>query len=364
MNIPGTKKILGGDDVFIVAEIGKNFIQTAEDRPIAEYLANAKALIKAAAKAGVDAVKFQTHVALDEQLDVAITAPHFQGSERYAWVSRNEAATPIAFWQELKASADEAGVIFFSTPMSRLAAQKLKNLKLPLWKVGSGDVFDHVLLDEVTGNNKPVLISSGMTSLAELDGVVAYLKGKNVPLGLLYCVSRYPCPVSHFNLATIEVFREKYPELVIGFSDHCVDGHTVDLAAVKLGACIIEKHFSFSRDLWGSDHKASVTPDEMAALVTDIRSGAWQSVDVSSYYGKKSAELEGANSPFRPYFNKSLMAGRDLPAGTILTKDMIFAMRPKMFAKGLPSENFELILGKTLKRDLPPFDPITWDDLE
>lgn len=362
--IPGSPKTLGGDDVFVIAEIGKNFIQSENERPVTEYLANAKALIAAAADSGADAVKFQTHVVEDEQLDVAVIAPHFSGSDRYSWIARNERVTPPEFWAELKAYADAFGILFFSTPMSRKAARKLVAIDMPLWKIGSGDIFDHVLLDEVATSGKPLVLSSGMVSLAELDGIVDDLRGKKTPLCLLYCVSRYPCPKEDFNLATIELFREKYPDVVIGFSDHSVDGHAVDLAAVKLGARVIEKHFSFSRDLWGSDHKASITPQEMRKFVSDLRAGLWRSADVTPFYGHKSKELEGAMSEFRPYFFKSLTAAADLPAGAILDKEAVFAMRPRMFARGLPSQNFESVLGKTLSRDLNKFDPITLDVLK
>jgi sialic acid synthase SpsE len=362
--IPGTTRVLGGEDVFVVAEIGKNFIQSADERPVTEYLANAKALIAAAADSGADAVKFQTHVVEDEQLDVAVISPHFKASDRYSWVARNERVTPPEFWAELKAYSDAYGILFFSTPMSRKAARKLDKIGMPLWKIGSGDVFDHVLLNEVATPGKPLIISSGMVSLAELDGVVNDLRGKQVPLCLLYCVSRYPCPKEDFNLATIELFREKYPDVVIGFSDHSVDGHAVDLAAVKLGARVIEKHFSFSRGLWGSDHKASVTPQELGRLVADLRSDLWRSVDVTPFYGLKSKELEGASSEFRPYFFKSLMAASDFPAGMTLDKESVFAMRPQMFARGLPSQDFEFLLGKKLSRDLKKFDPVTLGALE
>src|SRR3989344_3489627 len=123
--IPGTSKTLGGDDVFVIAEIGKNFIETEAEQPIETYLANAKKLIDAAIASGADAVKFQTHVVEDEQLDIKVVSPHFKGADRYSWISRNERSTPPAFWQAGAAHAKEKGIIFFSTPMSRGAAQML-----------------------------------------------------------------------------------------------------------------------------------------------------------------------------------------------------------------------------------------------
>ena len=358
LNIPHAKKTIGGDDVFVIAEIGKNFIQTLEDRPSEEYLKNAKDLIDAASESGADAVKFQTHELEDEFVNVDVTSPHFKGSDRYSWIKRNMEATPLSFWKEIKKHCDDRGIIFFSTPMSRKAAMKLEEVGVPFWKIGSGDVGDHVTLDFIASTGKPLIISSGMVSLVELDEVIAHIRGRGIPLAVLYCVSQYPCPPELFNLATIVYMREKYPDMVIGFSDHSVDGHEVDLAAIKLGARIIEKHFSFSRDLWGADHKASITPDEMRLMISDIRNGKAQEVDVTPYFGDRSKELEGANSVFRPYFNKALVAGGDIPAGTVLTKDLIFAMRPKMYISGLPAHEFDAVVGKKLRKTLRKYDPI------
>ncbi len=352
------------EPVFIIAEIGKGFIQTKEERPVAEYIANATRLIDEAAAAGVDAVKFQTHEAEDEVLNTSFTSPHFKGAERYAWVTRNTKATPPEFWQKVKAHAKKRGVAFFSTPMSRRAAMRLNDIGVDLWKVGSGDIQDFVMLEYLIGTGKHIIFSTGMVSLAELDEVVAYLESRNADFSILYCVSQYPAPKESFNLATLELFKEKYPGVRIGFSDHSVGDDELTLAAVKLGAKVIEKHFSLSRDLWGSDHKVSMTPAEMKALVRKIRAGEFKNVDHAPYYGTKTRELEGAHNQFRPYFNKGLVAGRDLPKGATLTKDMIYAMRPIMLLRGaLPANHFHKVVGKTLKRSLKKFDPITRDVL-
>ena len=322
------------------------------------YLDNAKKLIDAAVEAGADAVKFQTHEIEDEQLDIPIVSPHFTGANRFAWISRNTRNTPFSFWKEVQSYAKEKGILFFSTPMSRMAAEKLIPLNPPLWKVGSGDIFDYVLLDTLIETKKPIIISTGMASLSELDELVAYLEKRKAPFVILYCVSKYPCPPEAFNLGTIAYFKEKYPHIPIGFSDHSVDGYMVDLVAIKLGAVVIEKHFSFSRDLWGADHKASVTPSEMKAMVKAIRGEEYQIVDAAPYFGIKEKELEGAHNQFRPYFHKTLVAGRNLPAGTVIEKDMVYAMRPQKYLDGLPSNRLHALLGKRLNTPLKKFDPI------
>jgi len=348
----------GDHDTFIIAEIGKNFIQSKEDRTIEEYLDNAKILIDAAIKSGVDAVKFQTHEVEDEQLDVEITSPHFNDLGRYKWVKKNTEATPMeGFWKQIKEYCDEKEIIFFSTPMSRNAAKKLETLNIPIWKVGSGDVKDYVMLDFLVSTNKPVIISSGMVSLHELDEVVEFLKSKNTQIIILYCVSRYPALAECFNLATIEYLKEKYPDITIGFSDHSI-GSEVALAAVKAGARIIEKHFSISRDLWGSDHKVSMTPKEMKDFVFAVRSGDFLRANISAFYGEKGKELDGASSEFRKIFNKTLVAGRDMNIGEILNKESVFAMRPAEYNGGLPSERFYDVINKKLNKGIKKYDPI------
>lgn len=353
------KKLFNKKHVFIIAEIGKNFIQTEKERPVSEYLANAKKLVDAAKDAGCDAVKFQTHEVEDEVLNLDFTSPHFKAKDRYSWVTRNTKATPLeTFWKPLKKYCDSRGIIFFSTPMSRKAAQKLGKVGVPFWKVGSGDIFDYALMDYIATTKKPIIYSTGMASLKELDGVVKYLSSRKTPQVILYCISKYPAPKDYFNLGTIEYLAKKYPRIPIGFSDHSL-GHDVALAAVKLGASVVEKHFSFSRDLWGADHKVSMTPDEMKEFVRLVRSGAYKKVATKAYYGKKNKELEGVENQFRPYFHKSLMAGKNIPKGARITKESVFAMRPQMLAGGLPSDKFPEVLGRRVKRALKKYEPIT-----
>ena len=357
-------KIISKDKVFVIAEIGKNFIQTQESQPLKVYIKNAKKLIDEAVKAGAHAVKFQTHEVEDEQANINVVSPHFKGSDRYSWVKRNTEEAPIEFFKEIKRYSEKKGIIFFSTPMSRMAAVKLENLDVPFWKVGSGDVQDHVLLDFLTKTQKPIIISTGMVSHKELDDVVNYITKRGSPIIILYCVSEYPCPPEAFNLSTIEYFKEKYPHAIIGFSDHSVGDNTIPLAAVKMGAQVIEKHFSLDRGLWGSDHKASVTPEEMKQLVSGIKKNEYKKIDTNIFYGQKEKELEGAQNKFRPYFNKTLVASRDIKAGTIITSDMVYAMRPRLHLNGIFSNFFHDILDKKIIKDIKKFEPLTEEHVD
>lgn len=352
--------------VFLVAEIGKNFIQTQEERPIKEYLENAKKLVLSAKKAGADAVKFQTHNVEDEQMDIKVTSPHFTGADRYSWVRRNTYATPSdKFWKPLKQYCDEVGIIFFSTPMSRGAAQKLNEVGVDLWKVGSGDILDFVMLDYLASTQKPIIISSGMSTQDEIDKAIEFLKRRNAPIILLHCVSRYPCPPEELGLGTINYLKDRY-KIPVGFSDHSI-GIKSALAAVALGACLVEKHFSFSRSLWGADHKVSMTPDEMRSLVKEIRSleadpqkkyEYLEKEEVVAMLGKREKVLRKGEEVFRPYFRKALVAGRDISAGEKITSDMIYAMRPQDSIDGLPSEMYEEVVGRKAKKNLNKYSPL------
>lgn len=358
------KKIEQG--TFVIAEIGKGFIQSQDERPVAEYLANAKALVKAAKEAGADAVKFQTHTVEDEQLNITVTSPHFKGADRYSWVTRNTNATPLEdFWLPLKAYCDELGILFFSTPMSRGAALLLTKVGVELWKVGSGDILDFVLLDYLASSGKPIIISSGMSTLEELDAAIAFLQKRGARIALLHCVSKYPCPPEELNLSSIGFLRERY-HIPVGFSDHSI-GLESAFAAVALGAVVIEKHFSFDRSLWGSDHKVSMLPEELRAMVAGIRELAQSQParetllakeQTAAMLGTPGKVLQEDEALFRPYFRKSLMAGRDIAAGAVLTKEMLYAMRPQQYAGGLPSERYEEVLGKVTKVALKKYDPI------
>ncbi|MEK7192727.1 MAG: N-acetylneuraminate synthase family protein [Patescibacteria group bacterium] len=363
IHLNGTDLTLGGDRVFLIAEIGKNFIVTEEDRPLSEYLANAKRLIDLATLSDADAVKFQTHEVEDEQLPVQIVSPHFKGKDRLSWVTRNTNATPFeGFWKPISEYAKEKGIIFFSTPMSRKAAQKINSLDLPLWKVGSGDVTDRVLLSYLKSTGKPVIISTGMISRAELDSVVSFF-GAEYPLAILYCVSEYPAPAESFNLASLEYIKEQYPDITVGFSDHSIGFNNIALSALKLGATIIEKHFSFSRDLLGSDHKVSMTPPEFKELSEIIRSKKYMEVDTVPFYGDRNREFEGATNQFRPYFNKGLVAGRDIKKGEKITAEMVYAMRPRVALAGIPAEHVDIVIGRDAKADIKKYEAISADNI-
>ena len=260
-----------GGGVFIIAEAGKNFIQTEEERPVSEYLKNAKELVDKAVWAGADAIKFQTHNVEDEQLNLDITSPHFKGLDRYSWLTRNTLATPVnEFWKPLKKYCDEKGIVFMSTPMSRGAAMKLSEVGMSLWKIGSGDILDFAAMDYMRNSGLPIIMSSGMSTLEEVEKGLNFLLAKEKRVALMHALSKYPGIPEEANLNTIQLYREKFPGVPIGFSENSV-GILPSLVAVAMGVTFIEKHFTLDRNLWGADHKVSSTPEEFREMVLAVR---------------------------------------------------------------------------------------------
>ena len=349
---------LSGKGVFVIAEIGKNFIQSKEEKTVDEYLKNAKTLIRLAKEVGADAVKFQTHNVEDEQMDVHIVSQHFSGSDRYSWVRRNTEATPLRFWQELKRYSDELGIIFFSTPMSRGAAIILNEVGVPLWKVGSGDILDFVMLDYLCSTGKPIMISSGMSTLEEIDLMMDFIKQRNAEVILMHTVSQYPCPIEDLRLNTMKFFMKRY-NVPVGFSDHSL-GFESAVAAAYLGAVVVEKHFSISREIFGADHKVSMLPEEFKTMVKHIRSKT--TFDVKNL-GEETKILQKDELKFRPVFRKTLVYGQDVKSGAILGPEMVYAMRPQIYIDGLHSERYEVVIGKKVTKDVRKYEPIQAEDL-
>jgi N-acetylneuraminate synthase/N,N'-diacetyllegionaminate synthase len=332
-----------GQPVFITVDIGKNHNGSIEE---------SKWLIDKAVEAGVDAVKFQTH-GDDEQrkLDKDYYSPHFDKIDRYSWVKKNIMSSE--FWIELKEYAESKGAIFYSTPMSVSAAKLLGEIGVPLFKVGSADVTDLFMIEEIAKTGKPVIISTGMNKLEDIELAVKKVKEYHNKIILMHCVSEYPCPPEHLNLKAINFLRKKFG-LPVGLSDHVLEIETAS-AAVALGAVAIEKHFTRDRNEFGPDHKASLLPEELKLMVKNIRN-----VEKAMGNGKK--ELLEGESKFIPMFHKSITAKIDIPEGTIITQDMIAAKRPG--EGGLAPKLVARVVGKKTKTDIKKDSLILLEDLE
>jgi N,N'-diacetyllegionaminate synthase len=327
---------------YIIAEIG-----SVHDGSFG----NATHLIDVAAQCGADAAKFQTHIASAETLRNAPMPSYFRGEPRYEYFER----TGFTFqkWQVLKDHCQEKDVEFMSSPFSIEAVELLEKLGVSRYKIPSGEVTNLPMLDVIAQTGKPVLLSSGMSSWQELDQAVDTILKHHSSLTVLQCTSEYPCPYDQVGLNVMLEMKERY-HLPVGLSDHTLTTYA-PLAAVALGATVIEKHLTFSRLMYGSDARHSLTPDEFTDMVSGIRAVEQMSL---SAVDKNSIEKYGE---MKRIFEKSLVAITDIPAGTQLTRQMIGIKKP---GTGLPPSKLAKIIGKVAVRKIEEGSLIQEDDLD
>ena len=300
----------GGHPCFVIAEAGVNHDGD---------LKKAQALIDAAAEAGADAVKFQTFDVDTLVSSMAPTAPYQKdrtGSEGQMEMLKRLALPQESYPRLIKRCA-ERGIAFLSTPFSEPDADLLKNLGVEAIKLGSGELTNLPLLEHVAQLGLPVLLSTGMSTMAEVAAAVKIFRG--APLVVLHCVSAYPAPLEELNLKTIPKLRETL-EVDVGFSDHSIE-HEAALGAVALGAVVIERHLTLDRASEGPDHAMSSEPSDLTLYIQRIRAleSAMGSAD------KRPAESEAAVARVA---RRSLFARQDLPAGTELRQEHLIALRP------------------------------------
>ncbi len=313
----------------------------------------AHSYIDAIADAGADAVKFQTHIAAAESTRAEPWRVTFsrQDASRYDYWQRM-AFTPDQ-WAGLKSHADDRGLLFISSPFSIEAVELLTNINVALWKVASGEVNNPILLDKIIRTGLPVLLSSGMSTLDELDKAVEQVKAARCQLAVLQCTSSYPCPPEKVGMNMLGVFRDRFG-CDVGLSDH---SGTVfpGLAAATLGATVIEVHVTFDRRMFGPDVCASVTIDELAELANGVR---FINSMMSCPVDKDVAA--GACSDMRSLFNKSVVPSRAIPEGTIITAGDLSLKKP---GAGIPVSRFDDVVGCRAKRSFAADELISFEDL-
>lgn len=335
-----------GAPCFIIAEVAQ-----AHDGS----LGMAHAFIDAIADAGADAVKFQTHIAAEESSPLEPWRVKFsqQDETRFDYWRRME-FTP-AQWAGLAAHARERGLIFLSSPFSEAAVDLLEKLDMPAWKIASGETNNPVLLERMAQTGKPMLLSTGMSAMDEIDRVVDWIKAQGLPLAIFQCTSRYPSPPETIGLNMLEVFRQRYG-VPVGLSDHSAQIYA-GLAAATLGANLLEVHVTLSREAFGPDVVASLTTQELRQLVAGVRF-IEQTLAHPVDKDANAAEMD----KMRRTFGKALVARRDLPAGHVLAKDDLTARKPA--SAGILAAERDTVLGRALRRDLSAGSFITEDDLE
>jgi N-acetylneuraminate synthase len=303
-----------------------------------------------AAKCGADAVKFQTHIAEAETIRNAPNPSYFQSEPRFDYFQR----TGFNFdqWRKLKAKCTECGVLFLSSPFSLEAVDLLEEVGAEVYKIPSGEVTNIPLLEKISLLGKPVFLSSGMSNWHELDAAFNIFNDK-CELVVMQCSSTYPCMPENVGLNVITEMKKRYG-CAVGFSDHTL-GMAASLAAAAIGATVIEKHFTFHKEMYGSDAKHSMDPQEFLQLSTALKE-VWQMLvcpvdknDISTYREMKKI------------FQKSIFAARDLPAKTIIKlEDMAF----KKPGDGILSSNYKELLGKKINFSVSKDQLITRDNFE
>ena len=328
---------------FVIAEMSGNHNQSLD---------RALEIVQAAADAGAHAIKLQTYTADTMTIPGALTIDDpdslWKGCELHELYK--EAYTPWEWHKPIFERAKELGMIPFSTPFDESAVDFLEELEVPVYKIASFENTDLPLLKKVAATGKPVIISSGAATVADLDEAIRTLKSYNCEIVLLKCTSTYPSTPENTNLLTIPHMRELF-KCHIGLSDHTM-GVGVSIASVALGARVIEKHFTLRRADGGVDSAFSMEPAEMKTLVTESER-AFQALG-SIHYGVLKAEKKSLD------YKRSVYVVKDIKAGEIFTKENVRVIRP---GYGLLPKFYEIVLGKTAKNDIKTGTPLTWEIL-
>jgi len=330
--------------MFVIAEVG----QAHEGS-----LGMALSYIDALAETGIDAVKFQVHIA---EAESSIHEPFRikfseQDKTRYDYWKRMSFTEEQ--WKKIKGHCDLNSVEFLASPFSNAAVDLLKELGVQRYKVGSGEVNNLLLLEKIARTGKPVILSSGMSSYIELDKTIDFLKERNVEYSILQCTTSYPTNPQNYGLNVIAELKERY-NVQVGFSDHSAKIETC-IAAAALGADILEFHATFSRKSFGPDASSSLEIEEIQQLVNAVR---------NIYEATQNPVNKKDNFSFtdlKSIFEKSLAVNKDLKAGDVITFADLEAKKPKAY--GIAASDFRKVIGKELKKDLNKWDFLNWADI-
>ena len=333
------KKIGKGNPCFIIAEAGINHNGDLE---------LAKRLVEEAKNAGADAIKFQTHLPEKEMLKDNFSGGHI-GESLFDLLKKFELSKEDHI--ALRDYAKEKGIIFMSTPFSKEAADLLEEIGVPAYKIGSGEMTNQPLLRHIAEKGKPMILSTGMSTLEEIEETVNFVKGINDKIAILHCTSTYPTKYEDVNLKVIETLSQKFG-IPIGLSDHSIGIYTA-LAAVAIGANIVEKHFTSDKELPGPDQKASINPAELKELVKGTRAR-------EKALGSEKKVIDD-EKPNQDIARESVVTIAKIPAGTVISKEFVWVKRP---GTGIPAKELEKVIGKKAKKEIKADTIIKWDDLE
>ena len=329
----GKHQIGGGARCFVIAEAGVNHNGDPD---------LARRLVDIAAAAGADAIKFQT---FDPAALVTADAPKAAYQQRNDGTTRSQRemldalVLPRVLHHELRARAEAAGVLFLSTPFDEGSADFLVELGLPGLKIGSGELTNHLLLDHLARKRLPLLLSTGMATLAEVEQALHVIRAAgDPPVALFHCVSNYPCAPAEANLRAMATLRDRFG-LPTGWSDHTL-GLEIAFASVAMGAQLLEKHFTLDRRLPGPDHRASLEPAELGALVQGVRA-------IESAFGSGDKSPSPAERAVALVARRSLHWRNPLPAGQVVRPQDLQALRP---GDGVSAAHVADLVGRPVRR--------------
>jgi len=335
-----------GEPCFIIAEAGVNHNGDIN---------LAKRLIDVAKEAGADAVKFQTFKAEEVVTQSAEKAEYQKettGAEESQFQMIKKLELTEEDFEELFAYALERGIIFLSSPFDRGSVDLLDGLGLPAFKIPSGEITNFPLLKRIAQKRKPIILSTGMSTLGEIEEALEVIRKEGAEeIALLHCISSYPAKVEDMNLRAMEALRYAF-DLPVGLSDHTL-GISIPIAAVALGATIIEKHFTPSRQMTGPDHKASLEPGELKYLVECIR-------NVRVALGDGIKRPSSCEVPNISVTRRSVFAAIDIPAGTNVSEQMLKCKRP---GTGISPRYYDQIIGRRAKKDFKAGEILNWDGI-
>ncbi len=343
----GDIKVGKKNPVLIVAELSANHLHDYE---------LAIKIVKAAKEAGADAIKLQTYT--PDTITLDCDNKYFRIKQETIWDGKTlyqlyeEAYTPWEWQPKLKEIAEDLGMLCFSSPFDKTAVDFLEKMNVPAYKIASFEITDLPLIEYVASKGKPIIISTGIAEIEDIEEAIEACKRTgNNQIILLKCTSAYPTPLEDVNLKTIEYLSKKFGTLV-GLSDHTL-GVSVPIAAVSLGACLIEKHLTFDRNLGGPDAAFSLEPDEFKSMVDSIR-------EIEKALGSSDYRLTEKMKKSKE-FSRSLFIIQDIKAGDLLTKENVKSIRP---AFGLHTKYLKEILGKKVKKDIKKGTPLNWELIE
>ena len=339
-------KIIGSSQpAFIIAEVA----QTHDGS-----LGMAHAFIDAVAEIGVDAIKFQTHIASEESTLREPWRLKFSHKDetRFQYWQRMEFNKTE--WQSLKTHAEERGLIFMSSPFSTKAVDLLSDLDMACYKIGSGEIDNEILLERILKTGKPIIMSTGMSTYEEVDSIYTYLKKKNADFALLHCTSEYPVKAEKIGLNIIEEFKERY-DCPVGFSSH-VPSVAINFAAVVKGASILEAHVTLSKCMFGPDVSSSLTIEEFKTLVGNIRE-----YEETNKHKANKYELAASLQRTKKIFRKSIVAANEITSGKILSLNDLAFKKP---GDGLPVTEYKKLIGKKIISAKKADEVITLQDIE